>query len=62
MANYWVFVGGNWGQVWGVGGASSLGMHFQEMGFNSLQVTTLLGMCFLLEVGTNCDHINFEYA
>jgi hypothetical protein len=46
MANYWVFVGGNWGGVWGVGGASNLGMHFQEMGFNSPRVFTLLGMCF----------------
>jgi hypothetical protein len=47
MANYWVFVGANWGGVWGIGGANNLGMHFREMGFNSLQVTTLLGMCFV---------------
>jgi hypothetical protein len=43
MANYWVFVGGNWDGVWGVGGASNLGMQFREMEFNSLRVTPLLG-------------------
>ncbi len=56
------FVGGNWGGVWGVGGASSLGMQFQEMGFNPLQVTTLLGMCFYWKLEKICDLIIFEYA